>query len=91
MGGEAQLANVARHPDVIVRRVADGMRPRRRLGEQENGNEKESAQPIHGAILTPIIGPSSRRVRQAADSGTALLVCWANARRRRVSAPALTA
>ena len=53
--GEAQLAGVARQPFMVVYRMSDGMRPGRQLGEQEKGNEKESVQPIHGAILTPII------------------------------------
>jgi hypothetical protein len=73
VGGEAKLANVARQPALVVLRVADGMRPSRQLGEQENGNEQESAQRSHGAILTPIIGPGGRRVREAADAGTRLI------------------
>ena len=44
---QAQFAGVLRDTALVVRRVPDGVRPRRQLGEQENGNKKEMAQRIH--------------------------------------------
>ena len=51
MGSQTQLASVTRQPAFLVRPVADGMRPRAQLGEDENDNEKEMAQGIHGLAL----------------------------------------
>ena len=48
---QAQLAGVRRQPALVVRRMPDGMRPRRQLGEAEDDNEKEMAQRIHRASL----------------------------------------
>ena len=51
MRRQAKLAGMRRQTILVVRRMPDGMRPRRQLGEAENGNEKEMAQRIHGASL----------------------------------------
>lgn len=45
--GQAQLAGVDRQRSVLPRRMLDGMRPRRQLGEDEGEDEKEMAQRIH--------------------------------------------
>ena len=37
---QTELADMGRQAIVIARRMLDGMRPRRQLGEEENGNEK---------------------------------------------------
>jgi hypothetical protein len=34
--------------------MPDGMHPRRQLGEEENGNEKEMAQRIHSESLVDL-------------------------------------
>ena len=60
--------------------MADGMRPRRQLREQECGDEKEMAQRIHGAILTPMSGTRVRGVQQAAANAQTPIV---DLRRRR--------
>ncbi len=39
---------------LVIRRMPNGMRPRRQLGEEENGNEKEMAQRIHGNSLVDL-------------------------------------
>ena len=44
---QTELAGVRWQPALIVRRVADGMRPCRQLGKEENGNEQEVAQRVH--------------------------------------------
>lgn len=91
VGGEAQLANVTRQPALVVLRMTDGMRPRRQLGEHENGNEKEMAQRIHGAILTPLTGTRVRGMQQAAANAQTPIV---DVRRRHAGtcgAPAVTA
>ena len=36
---------------LVIRCMPNGMRPRRQLGEEENGNEKEMAQGIHSGVL----------------------------------------
>ena len=66
--GEAQFTGVIRQSAVSVQRVADGVRPGRQLGEQENGNEEEPAQRIHGAIPTPMISPGFLGVQHEADN-----------------------
>ena len=48
---QAQLAGVRRQSALVVRRMPDGMRPRRQLGEEKDDNEKEMAQRIHRASL----------------------------------------
>lgn len=40
---QAQLAGVRRQPALVVRRMPDGMRPRRQLCEEKDDNEKEMA------------------------------------------------
>ena len=52
---QTEFAGVRRQPALVVHRVPNGMRPCRQLGEEENGNEKEMAQRIHGLSLTQII------------------------------------
>ena len=47
MRRQTELAGVRWQPALIVRRVADCMRPCRQLGKEENGNEQEVAQRIH--------------------------------------------
>lgn len=47
VGREAQLADMGRQRPFLAGGMLDGMRPRRQLGEEENGNEKELAQRIH--------------------------------------------
>jgi len=44
---QTELAGVRWQPALIFRRVADGMRPCRQLGKEENGNEQEVAQRVH--------------------------------------------
>jgi len=51
MRRQAQLAGVRRQSALVVRRMPDGMRPRRQLGEEKDDNEKEMAQRIHRASL----------------------------------------
>jgi hypothetical protein len=51
MRGQAKLAGMRGQARLVVRRMPDGMRPRRQLGEEENGNEKEMAQRIHSVSL----------------------------------------
>ena len=51
MRRQTELAGVRRQPALVVSRVPDGMRPRRQLGEEENGNEQEVAQRIHAVTL----------------------------------------
>ncbi len=51
MRRQAQLAGVRRQPALVVRRMPDGMSPRRQLGEAEDNNEKEVAQRIHNVSL----------------------------------------
>jgi hypothetical protein len=48
--GKTKFASMRRQAILVVRRVPEGMRPRRQLGEQENGDEKEMAQRIHGLV-----------------------------------------
>lgn len=49
---QAKLANVlCRQATLVLRRMPDGMRPRRQLGKEEDGNEKEVAQRIHRLSL----------------------------------------
>ncbi len=48
---QAQLASVRRQAALVVRHMPDSMRPRRQLGEEENGNEKKMAQRIHEPSL----------------------------------------
>ena len=48
-----------RQPALVIRRMPDGMRPRRELGEQECSDEEEVVQPIHSAILTLMVSPES--------------------------------
>ena len=38
---QALFADMRRQAAVVVRRMRDGMRPRRQLGEEENGDEQE--------------------------------------------------
>lgn len=45
---QAKLAGVARQATVLVRSMPDGMHPRPELGEDEDNNEEEVAQRIHG-------------------------------------------
>lgn len=51
MRRQTQLTGVRGQPAPIVRRMLDGMRPRRQLGEQEDGDENEMAQRIHELSL----------------------------------------
>ena len=51
---QAQFAGMRRQAFLVVRRMPDGMRPRRQLGEEENGNEKEMAQRIHSESLVDL-------------------------------------
>jgi hypothetical protein len=39
---------------LVIRRMPDGMCPRRQLGEEEYGNEKEMAQRIHSVSLVDL-------------------------------------
>jgi hypothetical protein len=48
---QAKLAGMRWQTRLVVRRMPDGMHPRRQLGEEENGNEKEMAQRIHSVSL----------------------------------------
>jgi len=48
---QTKLAGMRRQAILVARRMLDGMRPRRQLGEEENGNEKEVAQRIHDVSL----------------------------------------
>jgi len=43
-----------RQPTLFIRRMPDGMRPRRQLGEQKDSNEKQVAQRIHGNSLVDL-------------------------------------
>ena len=47
MRRQAKLAGMRRQTILVARSMLDGMRPRRQLGEEENGNEKEVAQLKH--------------------------------------------
>ena len=89
--GKAQLAGVARQPAVIIHRMADGMRPRRQLREQECGDEKEMAQRIHGAILTPMTGTRVRGVQQAAANAQTPIVDLRRRHAGTCGAPVVTA
>jgi hypothetical protein len=51
---QAQFAAMRWQPILVIRRMPDGMRPRRQLGEEENGNEKEMAQGIHSESLVDL-------------------------------------
>ena len=51
---QAQFAGMRRQAFLVVRHMPDGMRPRRQLGEEENGNEKEMAQRIHSESLVDL-------------------------------------
>lgn len=51
MRRQAQLASMRRQAFLVVHRMPDSMRPRRQLGEEENGNEKEMTQRIHNLSL----------------------------------------
>lgn len=49
---QTEFANVlCRQTALVLRRMPDGMRPRRQLGEEEDGNEKKMAQRIHEPSL----------------------------------------
>lgn len=43
VSGKAQLAGMGEQRPFLARGMLDGMHPRRQLGEEENGNEKEMA------------------------------------------------
>lgn len=45
--GKAQLADMRRQRRLVVRRMLDGMRARRQLGEEQDNNEKKMAQRLH--------------------------------------------
>ncbi|MBS1131690.1 MAG: hypothetical protein H6R16_2692 [Proteobacteria bacterium] len=47
MRRQAKLAGMRRQAFLVASRMLDGMRPRRQLGEEENGNEKEVTQLKH--------------------------------------------
>ena len=51
MRDEAQFADMLRQAVLLRHHVLDGMRPARQLGEQEDNNEQEMAQGIHGICL----------------------------------------
>ncbi|MBS1138928.1 MAG: hypothetical protein H6R13_381 [Proteobacteria bacterium] len=44
---QAKLASMSRQAVLVARRMLDRMRPRRQLGEEENGDEKEATQMKH--------------------------------------------
>lgn len=47
MRRQTQLAGMRRQTLFVARRMLDGMRPRRQLGEEDGENEKETAQMKH--------------------------------------------
>ena len=47
MSGQTKLADMGRQAIIVARRMLDGVRPRRQLGEEEHDNEKETAQRKH--------------------------------------------
>ena len=51
---QAKFAGMRWQSRLVVRRMPDGMHPRRQLGEEENGNEKEMAQRIHSVGLVDL-------------------------------------
>lgn len=52
---QAQFASgMGRQAMLLVRRMPDGMRPRRQLGEEENGDEQQMAQRIHEGSLVDL-------------------------------------
>ena len=51
---QTQFAGMRRQAFLVVHHMPDGMRPRRQLGEEENGNEKEMAQRIHSVSLVDL-------------------------------------
>ena len=52
MRRQAKLAGMRRQAVIVARRMLDRMRPRRQLGEEEHGNEKEVAQMKHEFSLS---------------------------------------
>ena len=54
MRGETKLAGVGRQCAFVAGRMVDRMRPRRQLGEEKDGNEKEMAQGIHKNSLVDL-------------------------------------
>ena len=54
MGGQAQFAGVGKQRSFLARGMLDSMRPRRQLGEEKDGNEKEMAQGIHKNSLVDL-------------------------------------
>lgn len=51
MRRQAKLADVLRQRAFLGRRMLDGVRARRHLGEQERDDEEQVAQGIHGRNL----------------------------------------
>lgn len=47
MRNQTKLAGMRRQGTIVARRMLDGVRPRRQLGEEEHDNEKEAAQVKH--------------------------------------------
>jgi len=47
MRSQTKLAGMRRQGTIVARRMLDGVRPRRQLGEEEHDDEKEAAQVKH--------------------------------------------
>lgn len=52
MRRQTKLAGMRRQTVIIARRMLDGVRPRRQLGEEEHDDEKETAQMKHPVSLS---------------------------------------
>ena len=51
MRRQAQRAGMRRQTVLVIRRMPDGMRPRRQLGEEQDSNEQDVTQGTHGLSL----------------------------------------
>lgn len=70
MRRQTKRADMRRQAIIVARRMLDGVRPRRQLGEEEHDNEKETTQMKHLFSLSgqPYV-PMAKRLSQLAPAG----------------------